>query len=144
MPALFRLRSPAARLLIFWVRIPPRAWMSVCCACCVLSGRGLCGELITRSEESYWLCCVVVCDLETSWMRRPWPTGEMLRQMTQNNIVTKHSLDVNTYNRCNWKLERVLYYLICDQPRGLVVRISDYQPWGSGFDSRFYHGNFSL
>jgi hypothetical protein len=32
----------------------------------VLSGRGLCGELITRPEEYYRLCCVVVCDLETS------------------------------------------------------------------------------
>jgi len=30
----------------------------------VLSGRGLCDELITRPEESYRLCCVVVCDLE--------------------------------------------------------------------------------
>jgi len=32
----------------------------------VLSGRGLCDELINRPEESYRLCCVVVCDLETS------------------------------------------------------------------------------
>jgi hypothetical protein len=31
----------------------------------VLSGRGLCDELITCPEESYRLCCVVVCDLET-------------------------------------------------------------------------------
>jgi hypothetical protein len=34
--------------------------------CCVLSGRGLCDELITRPEESYRLWCVVVCDLETT------------------------------------------------------------------------------
>ena len=34
----------------------------------MLSGRGLCDELITRPEESYRLCCVVVCDLETSRM----------------------------------------------------------------------------
>jgi len=32
----------------------------------VLSGRGLCNELITRPEESYRLCCIVVCDLKTS------------------------------------------------------------------------------
>ena len=31
-----------------------------------------------------------------------------------------------------------------DQPRGLVVRVSDYLPRGPGLDSRFYHGNFSL
>jgi len=39
--------------------------MFVCCDCCVLSGRGLRDELITRPEESYRLWCVVVSDLET-------------------------------------------------------------------------------
>ena len=38
--------------------------MFVCCECCVLSGRGLYDELITRPEESYRLWCVVMCDLE--------------------------------------------------------------------------------
>jgi len=38
--------------------------MSVCCECCVLSGKGLCDYLITRPEESYRLGCVDVCDLE--------------------------------------------------------------------------------
>jgi len=47
--------------------------MFVCCKCCVLSGRCLCDELITRPEESYRLWYVVVCDPETSRMRRPWP-----------------------------------------------------------------------
>jgi len=37
-----------------------------------LSGRGLCDELITRPEESYRLCCVIVCDLETSRMGAPY------------------------------------------------------------------------
>jgi len=55
-----------------WVRIPREACMSVCVDCCVLSGRGLCDGLITRPEKSYRLWCVV-CDLETSWMRRSWP-----------------------------------------------------------------------
>jgi hypothetical protein len=31
---------------------------------CLLSGRGLCDEPITRPEESYRLWCVAVCDLE--------------------------------------------------------------------------------
>ena len=44
--------------------------MSVSCECCVLSGRGLCDELITRPEESYRLWWVVAFDLEISWMRR--------------------------------------------------------------------------
>ena len=34
----------------------------------MLSGRGLCDEEITRPEESYRLCCIVVCDLEISRM----------------------------------------------------------------------------
>ena len=72
-PRGLRRGSAAARLLRSWVRIPPEAWMSVCCQCCVLSGRGLCDGLITRPEESYRLWCVVVCGLETSRMRRPWP-----------------------------------------------------------------------
>ena len=38
--------------------------MSVCCECCVMSGRGLCDEVITRPEESYGLWCVVVCEIE--------------------------------------------------------------------------------
>ena len=38
--------------------------MFVCCECRVLSGRGLCDELIARPEDYYRLWCVVVCDLE--------------------------------------------------------------------------------
>jgi len=53
-----RRRSAAARLLRLWVRIPPEAWMCVYSECYVLSGRGLCDELI---NESCRLWCVVVC-----------------------------------------------------------------------------------
>jgi len=44
--------------------------MFVCYWCCVLSGRGLCDELITRPEESYRLWWVF-CDIETSIIKRP-------------------------------------------------------------------------
>jgi hypothetical protein len=37
----------------------------------LLSGSGLCEELITRPKESYRLCCVAVCDLETSGIGAP-------------------------------------------------------------------------
>ena len=50
---------------------PTGAWIFVCCECRVLSGRGLCDELITRPEEPYGLCCIVVCDLETSRIGAP-------------------------------------------------------------------------
>ena len=62
----------AARLLRSWVQIPQGAWIFVCCECRVLSGRGLCDELITRPKESYRLRCVVVCNLETSRMGPPY------------------------------------------------------------------------
>ena len=65
-------RPAAAHLLKSWVRIPPGAWIFVCCECRVLSGTGLCDELITRPEESCRLWCVVVCDLETSRIGAPY------------------------------------------------------------------------
>ena len=49
--------SAVVRLLRLRVRIPPRPYLSVCCECCVLSGRGLCVGLITRPEDSYRLPC---------------------------------------------------------------------------------------
>ena len=100
-----RRRSAAARLLRSWVRIPLGAWMFVCCECCVLSGRGLCDGLITRPEESYRLWCVVVCDLRTSRMRRPWPelgcsaTGEITDLFEQfQNLVLKNLYYLRKHN----------------------------------------------
>jgi hypothetical protein len=54
--------------------------MSVSCECCILSGRGLCNVLIPRPEESYQLCCVIMCDTETSLTRVPWPVLGLLFQ----------------------------------------------------------------
>jgi len=51
-----------------------------------LSGRGLCDELITRPEESYRLCCVVVCDLETSRMGAPY-TYDISRLRVKQSIA---------------------------------------------------------
>jgi hypothetical protein len=65
-------RLTAAHLLKSWVRLPPGAWIFVCCKCRVLWGRSLCDELIARPEESYRLCYVVVCDLETSRICTPY------------------------------------------------------------------------
>ena len=47
-----RCGSAAARLR----RIPPRAWMFASSTCCVLAGKCLCFELITRTEEYYRVC----------------------------------------------------------------------------------------
>jgi len=61
--------------------------MFVCFECCVLSGRGLCDGLITHPEESYRLWRLVVCDQETSRMRRLKPaTG--LWKIQPHRVVT--------------------------------------------------------
>jgi hypothetical protein len=82
-----RCRSAAVRLLKLWVQIPRGAWMFVCCECCALSGRDLYDELITRLEESYRLWCVNVCNLQTSWMKGPWPTGRCRAKNKQTLII---------------------------------------------------------
>jgi hypothetical protein len=67
-----RRRSAAASLLRSWVRIPRgHGCLSVVSVVCCQVG-GLCNVLITHPEESYRLWCVVVCDLQTSRLRRPW------------------------------------------------------------------------
>jgi hypothetical protein len=57
-PRGLRRGSAAARLLGLRLPIPPEAWESVSCECCVLSGIGLCVGLITRPEKSYRVRCV--------------------------------------------------------------------------------------
>jgi hypothetical protein len=55
-----------------------------------LSGRGLCDELITRPEESYRLCCVVVCDLETSGIGTPY-IYDISHLRVNTVVITPHS-----------------------------------------------------
>ena len=97
-PRGLRCGSTAARLLRLWVRIPPGAF--VCCECCVLSGKGLYVELITRPEESHRLWCIAMCDIGTTRMRRPWPalgrsaTGQKKVEYSWfilHTTLTKHS-----------------------------------------------------
>ena len=73
----------------------PTGVMDVCLlwVLCVLLGRGLCDELITHPEESYRLWSVVECDLETSIMRRPWPTRGLWHQKQTKNKVGGYGLD---------------------------------------------------
>jgi hypothetical protein len=89
----------AVRLLELRVRIPPGSWMFFCCECCVLSGRGLCDELITCPEESYRLWCVVVRDLDTSTIRRPLPALGRSAIRKEGNIIPR--TDIIRYSaRC--------------------------------------------
>ena len=52
----------------------------------MLSGRGLCDELITRREESYRLWCVVLCNLETSRMGAPYIYD--ISRLSVNKVIT--------------------------------------------------------
>jgi hypothetical protein len=65
---------------------------------CVLSGRGLCDELITRPEESYRLWRVVVCDQETS--RTSWAAEP------EKKIILFHNISEKCYKT---KLKNILY-----------------------------------
>jgi len=76
--------------------------MFVSCDCCVLSGRGLCDELITSPEESYRMWCVVVCDLETSRIRRSWPAlGRSATKKKNIYIYITYKRVVNYRYKCD-------------------------------------------
>jgi hypothetical protein len=128
-PRGLRRKSTAALLLRSWVWIPPGAWISVCCDCCVCSGRGLCDELITRPEESYRLWCVV-CDLEkqTSWMRRrPRPTRGLSHQEEKRGCLLCYFL---------FKISRffvLLHLHFFYAKTGIsLVKLADSDPTGQG------------
>jgi hypothetical protein len=82
-PRDLRRRSMVARLLILWVRIPHVGMDVFLLWVLCVSGRGLCDGPITRLEESYWVSCFFVCDLETSWMRR------MMRRNKRKKYILK-------------------------------------------------------
>ena len=81
----------AARLLRLWVRILSGAWKCVSCKCCVLSGRGLCDEQITRPEESCRLWWVVECDLENLVNEEAMAHWGLLRQIKKKGIKKHRS-----------------------------------------------------
>ena len=106
-PRGLRRRSAVARLLRSWVRIPPGAWMFVCCEFCVLWGRGLCDELITRLEESYRLWCVVVCDLE-NLKNEEVMTRVGSQRHEEKKVSVKHNL-IYSLIITNWQHVSTLY-----------------------------------
>ena len=78
-PAGLRRESAATRLVRLRFRIPPGFWMLMLC---VVQERSL-RRADHPSRESYRLRCVIVCDLETSRLRWPWPAlGCCVRQGT--------------------------------------------------------------
>jgi len=81
----------------------------------VLSGRDLCEELIIHPEESYRLWCIVVCDVETSWMRRPWPTGGCRAKKKESKLPTLVWRSAVNLKRSQMSLRKFLnmgYFLV--------------------------------
>jgi len=85
----------------------------------VLSGRGLCDGLITRPEESYRLCRVVVCDQETSQTRRLKPATRLWkynhsglwRQENKQTACLGSILEVKIYSICNARFRSWFLYV---------------------------------
>jgi len=67
--------------------------MFVCCKCCVLSGRCLFDEVITRPEESYPLWYVVVCDLENLKNEEAMTRVGSQRHSKKIYLITIHCLE---------------------------------------------------
>jgi len=81
--------------------------MFVCCEFCVLWGRGLCDELITRLEESYRLWCVVVCDLE-NLKNEEVMTRVGSQRHEEKKVSVKHNL-IYSLIITNWQHVSTLY-----------------------------------
>jgi len=99
----------------------------------VLSGRGICDELITRPGESYRLWCVVVCGLETSRMRRPWPA--LGRSATAKKMLVDPQLCLFITPLNSAKNMATLWHAHCQvtiRPRpGHGLRLYSKQQWVS-------------
>jgi len=82
-----------------------------------LSGRGLWDELITRPEESYRLCCVVVCDLETSRIGAPHIYIYIYIYIYNDisnlrvNHITVHLNDINT-SRLKIPVQSLIFFVL--------------------------------
>jgi hypothetical protein len=122
------------------------------------------GLLVAHRQEvamyicNKWYVLYVLVDC-----RRAWPTDSQLstedfhmKKTFYENLGTKwitlspvfqfvskqSCLKVGHFQ---YQYEHAVSYIVYeDQPRGLIVRVSDYWSWGPGFDSRFCHGDFSL
>ena len=81
--------------------------MFVCCEYCVLSGRGLCDRLITRPEEFYRLWRVIVCDLETSKMRRLKPATGLWKMQPKGCNAKKTNKQFLTVGNLSIKFYRI-------------------------------------
>ena len=113
--------SAAASVLRLWVRIPPGAWMFVMSVvCCQVEDSAPSWSLVQRSPTD---CgeSMCVCDLETLWMRRPWPTGGCRAKNKQTN---RQRLEVKVlYTRLETSLNK-LHFQLGEESRDSVVGVA--------------------
>ena len=86
----------------------------------VIVGRGLCDEVITRSEEFYRVC-VSVCDLETSTVRRPGPKlGCCLKEIGEKQEeLCQYFLTASCYAASN--IIYNFYTFVSDRTRSVLL-----------------------
>jgi hypothetical protein len=61
--------------------------------------RGLCDGPLSRPEESYRLWCVIVCDLESSRKRRPWPALGCCARKKKGRFLTYRVAQKSVHTR---------------------------------------------
>jgi len=110
--------------------------MFLCCECCALSGRVLYDGLIIRSEESYRLWRVVVCDHETSQATRLKPARGLYNTTPIAPGEKKHLHNLIFLWPCimswlyiNYQLDalilfiyKILFASTCFEPQVLIFR----------------------
>jgi hypothetical protein len=95
------------RFLALRVRMPPRPWMSVSCGCCVLSGRGLCDDPITRPEASCRLWCVSLSGIRCSSDQHLQWIGR--RCQNKKEFLLLDSVSGECHQTCDWKRPKYEY-----------------------------------
>jgi hypothetical protein len=93
-------------------KIPPGAWMSVSCECCVLSGRGLCDELVNRPEESYRVWCVKCVWSRNLEMRRPRHPKRGCWAIGKRNYTVLLWTSAHWKSRCAWGQKWISVYTV--------------------------------
>jgi len=113
-----------------WVRIPPGhgclSVVSVLCCQVEVSATSL--SLVQRKSD----CAAPMCNLETSWMRRPWPTGGAAAPKTQTPmLIAVLGCVYANYNRTHRKIYQPtnqLTYSLTPCSGDLLEKLTGSQP----------------
>jgi hypothetical protein len=111
-PRGLRCRSAATRLLSLWARIPPRAWIFVCCECCQVEVSATSWSLVQRSPTVCGVSCL-------SYKPREWGGPGPLGAVALKKIAS--------LRKCN-SLNLILnFWTDCKQFHGTSLEIMCYK-----------------